>query len=147
MKSPLGRLHSPSRPVAARRFHNYNAVNCFCEPAPYVIFCLPVRATALAAPTATCVGLALAALLAPPLTALAPAGIAPWVALLTAASLASGWRESVAAARPYAGLLVLLALISAWSAIASVVAVDVVARRGVAGQTRRRTSSRRRLSW
>jgi hypothetical protein len=39
------------------------------------------------------------------------------VALLTAASLASGWRESVAAARPYARLFVLLALISAWSAI------------------------------
>jgi O-antigen ligase len=77
----------------------------------------PLRDAAHAAPTVTGVGLALAALLAPPLAALAPVGIAPLVALLAVASLASGWRESVAAAGPYAGLFVLLALISAWSAI------------------------------
>ena len=62
----------------------------------------------------------------PPLAALAPVGIAPLVALLAVASLASGWRESVAAAGPYAGLFVLLALISAWSAIVGMIGAVVL---------------------
>jgi O-antigen ligase len=69
------------------------------------------------APRLPGVGLALAALVAPPLGVLAPAGMAPLMALVAAALLASGWRDTIAAARPYAGILALLALISAWGAI------------------------------
>ena len=62
------------------------------------------------APRLPGVGLALAALVAPPLGVLAPAGMAPLMALVAAALLASGWRDTIAAARPYAGILALLAL-------------------------------------
>jgi O-antigen ligase len=70
-----------------------------------------------AAATVPGIGLALAALVAPPLAVLAPVGIASLMALVMVALLASGWRDSVAAARPYAGFLVLLASISVWGAV------------------------------
>jgi O-antigen ligase len=69
-----------------------------------------------AAPTVPGISLALAALVAPPLGVLAPGGIASLTALLAVTLLAGGWRHSVAAARPYAGFLTLLALLSAWAA-------------------------------
>jgi O-antigen ligase len=69
------------------------------------------------APTVPGVSLALAALIVPPLAVLAPVGVASLVALLVVALLASGWRDGVAAMRPHAGFLVLLALLSAWEAI------------------------------
>ena len=65
-------------------------------------------------PTVAGLGLALAALLAPPLSVFAPAGMAPLVALVM---LACNGRASLAAARSYAAVLALLALISAWGAI------------------------------
>jgi O-antigen ligase len=69
------------------------------------------------APTVPGVGLALAALLTPPLGIFAPVSIAPLLALLAVALLASGWREAVAAARSYAWFLIPLALMAAWGAI------------------------------
>jgi O-antigen ligase len=70
-----------------------------------------------AAATGPGVSLALAALIAPPLAVLAPVGVSTLVALLMAAMLASGWRDSVAAARPYAGILAALASISVWGTL------------------------------
>jgi exopolysaccharide production protein ExoQ len=61
--------------------------------------------------------LALAALVAPPLAVFAPLGLAPLLALLALTLLAAGWRGALAAARPYAGIAGLLALLSAWGAV------------------------------
>lgn len=59
--------------------------------------------------------LALAALAAPPVAVFAPLALAPLLALLAAAVVASGPRAALAAARPFGALLALLALLSAWA--------------------------------
>ncbi len=69
------------------------------------------------APDAFGAALALAALVAPPLAVFAPLGLAPLLALLAAALLAADWRGALGAARPYAGIAALLALLSAWGGL------------------------------
>lgn len=76
----------------------------------------PARA---AAPPAPGIVLALAALIAPPLGVFAPLGFAPLLAVAALALLASAPRRMLAAARPFAGLAALVALVSAWGALSA----------------------------
>jgi exopolysaccharide production protein ExoQ len=63
--------------------------------------------------------LALAAVVAPPLSVLAPLALAPLLALVAAALAASGGRRCVAALRPLLPLAVLLVLLSLWAALST----------------------------
>lgn len=63
--------------------------------------------------------LALAALIAPPLGVFAPLGFAPLLAVSALALLAVGPRRILAGARSFAGLAVLFALVSAYSALSA----------------------------
>lgn len=77
----------------------------------------PLRDAPPAAASAAGASLALAALILPPLGVLAPVGVAPLLALLALALLATDGRRSVAAVRPHAAVFALLAALSAWGAV------------------------------
>jgi len=63
--------------------------------------------------------LALAAIVAPPVAVLAPLAVAPLLALLAAALLASDGRRCLVAVRSFAPLAALLALLSVWGALSA----------------------------
>ena len=77
----------------------------------------PLRDAPPPAASAAGASLALAALILPPLGVLAPLGLAPLLALLAMALLASDGRRSAAAARPHTAIFALLAAVSAWGAV------------------------------
>ncbi len=75
-----------------------------------------VTETPAPAPLLPGAALSLAAFLAPPLAVFTPLALAPLLALLAVALLALGPRATLAAARPYGAVFVLLALLSLWAA-------------------------------
>jgi O-antigen ligase len=62
---------------------------------------------------------ALPALIAPPLAVFAPLAMAPLLALMAAALLATGWRRTLDAARPHAGLAAPLLLVALWAGLSA----------------------------
>jgi exopolysaccharide production protein ExoQ len=76
----------------------------------------PARA---AAPAAAGVIFAATALSAPPLAVLAPLGLAPLLAVAALALIATGPRQALATARPYADLAALLLVLSLWAALSA----------------------------
>jgi hypothetical protein len=63
--------------------------------------------------------LGLAAIIAPPLAVLAPLALAPLLALVAAALLASDARRCLAALRPFIPFTILLMLLSLWAAVSA----------------------------
>jgi exopolysaccharide production protein ExoQ len=76
----------------------------------------PARA---AAPAAAGVIFAATAFIAPPLAVLAPLGLAPLLAVAALALIATGPRQALTAARPYADLATLFLVISLWAALSA----------------------------
>lgn len=74
----------------------------------------PARA---AAPAAAGIIFAATAVIAPPLAVFAPLGLAPLLAVAAVALIATGPRQALATARPYADLAALFLVLSIWAAL------------------------------